>query len=65
MHDINHIYSQYLVDRLLEERREQVEAWRRATSATTRTPAIARLKALLRMLRERPMVTLETRKAVS
>lgn len=51
MHDINLIYSQYMVDRVMEERREQARAWRRQEETRSRVPFISRVMALLRWQR--------------
>jgi hypothetical protein len=51
MHDINLIYSQYIVDTVLEERRDQANDWRRAETMRTRVPLVSRVMALLRWQR--------------
>jgi len=51
MHDINLIYSQYMVDKILEERREEATNARRVRASTTPVPLMARVMALLRWSR--------------
>ncbi len=51
MHDINLIYSQLMVDKFLEERREQVATWRHTKETRSRVPFISRVMAMLRWQR--------------